>query len=192
MSAAATAGLVLDAIGAAVLLYGAALRKSWDSADMATVRYDFNPDVHTGLAKQTADSRVGAALLITGFLGQLLAAVGVDCHAGKVVAASAASAALLGGAAVAVWLPWERRVWIRRALANDLWSKRRSMATLWQPILDAYGRRMNQPRNTSETPEAYGRRLLGAERWNDLVGNHEVPEQLRAAWHSDHDDIDSW
>lgn len=192
MSATASAGLILDLVGAALLVFGAALRKSWETADMATTRYDFNPDVHVGLAKQTADARVGATLLVLGFSGQLLSAFGVDCSAGAVVAATSAGATLASLAAALLWRPWERRVAIRRALANELWRHRRNMATLWQSILDAYGYRMNTPRGDAETPEEYGKRLLGDERWQDLAGSGPLPAQLREAWHRDHDNIDTW
>jgi hypothetical protein len=185
VSAATAAGLVLDAFGAAVLVFGLAFRRSWQTADLATFKYDFNSDIHIELAKQTADARVGATLLVAGFLGQLLAAVGVDCSSGVTVALAVCLAGAAGLLAVTLWRRHEQRVGIRRALLNDLRRKRRE-PQIWQLILDEYGPYIGAERGVDESPADYGKRVVGEDAWSELAGRDDLPDYLTTPWHESH------
>ena len=176
-SAVTAGGLVLDIAGAIILVRGLVLKRPEEALEESTPRYDFNAALDAGLAAQTADAQVGAALLVFGFGVQMATALG--WHESSWWATGIA----LGAGAVTAVAAWEflDRFWRPRKIREVLIARLRSLGVGdWWPALAAFGLLLNRPRHDeSELIADYAVRLIGESRWASLTAGvdpaHLIP-----------------
>jgi hypothetical protein len=184
-SAVAAAGLLLDIVGATILVVGVALKRPSDAVEEATLKYDVNAAADLAIAKQTADAQVGAALLALGFLGQLIAALGVNPTGPLAFGlAFGAAAVVAAGAVVGLLLVWRPR----RAKRALWWRLSRTEMEQWPTVIEAYARELVGIREGPvPTPAERAVELMGERRWRSLVPDDErLPEPMRVSWHPSH------
>jgi len=179
ISALAAGGLTLDIAGALLLALGLMFKKPRQAIEEASPKWDFNTDLETSLASQTADAQAGGSLLILGFVVQLAAALGWREATWLDVAAAVASAAVLDAAVVVLlfrwWRPWQlRRMLFARLETLDYGP--------WWPALAAYGVHLQKPAPGNIAVEVtfaeYGEQLLGRRLWRKLVADRQLPDVL--------------
>jgi hypothetical protein len=184
-SAVAAASLVLDVAGAITLASAVFLRRASQALEEALPKYDFNADLHGGLARQTADAQAGTFLLVLGFVGQLVSATGWNPTGTCAwIAGGAADCAVITVVLIVLFRVLRPKQ-LRAALVGQL---ARNDVSQWWLVLREYGAQLGRRRNVGETPEHFGRILLG-DRWTRLVENvpeRELPENLTKSWHPDH------
>jgi hypothetical protein len=141
ISAIDAAGLIVDAVGATVLVLGAALKRPWQATDEATPKYGYNAALDVALAKQTADAQVGAALLVAGFAAQLVAALGWTAESCLALALALAAAAILSAASILFLL----LVWRPRRGARAMWSRLAgTQVDDWPNAIHTYARELGK------------------------------------------------
>jgi hypothetical protein len=179
LSAVAAGGLIVDIAGALLLALGLMFKKPRKTIEEASAKWDFNPDLETSLASQTADAQAGGSLLVLGFLVQLAAALGWRETTWRDVAAAVASAAVLDAAVVVLLFRWWRPWQLRRMLLARLETLNYGS---WWPALAAYGAYLRKPPPDEiaikVTFADYGKHLLGQRLWEKLVANRELPDAL--------------
>jgi hypothetical protein len=176
----AAAGLLLDGVGALALASSFMFKRASQRLNEATSHWDWNAALDISLAKQTADAWVGGVLLAAGFAGQFASSVGGE---GSSVCVTLPIAAGIAVASIVLLLVVLRPWYVRNAVAARLEAR---PVDDWPGILVTYGPEINvQPKRGSETPAAYGRRLLRSRRWQQLTASLDLPPTMSTPYAAD-------
>ncbi len=179
------AGLLLDIAGAIILGYAIFGRSPERALLESQFRYDFNVDLHLSLATQTADAQAGIALLVGGFVMQLVSGLGFSSDSGYVLAAVVAAAIAAIAAVCLALVRWLRPRERKAAFYEQLVAKDPS---IWHTIVRHYARELGDPwHGATEPPADVARRLLGERRWKLITEwAKELPPSMTQAYHPDH------
>jgi len=173
---------VLDVFGAVLLVGGIVRKRVKEASEEAMAHRGFNAQLDIALAHQIVDAKAGAFLLVLGFIGQFLVAVGWNPNGkdGVVIAVAAAGAfAWVVCVFLTVWLYWRPR----RAKKHFSWRLEDDNPNSWSRIMDMYRPAFGDPRE-DETYAEYGRRVLGDREWQRITQDRELPDYLDNTWHT--------
>jgi hypothetical protein len=176
-SALAAAGLVLDIAGALMLAFGLMFKKPDVRVEETSTKLGWNTDLEIGLAEQTADAQIGAALLIVGFAFQLTAALGSHVQGWTATAVAIGAAVMVD--LFAYWFLKQR--WRPRHVKAMLAARiRRIDLGDWPSLLAMYGERLGYASDggVTETSLDFMRRILGSQRTDEITSGRELPAPL--------------
>lgn len=166
----ALAGLLLDIAGAILLarslFFASPARYARDAAGRTFAHVaGHEPEKDADHAREWAEVRVGASLLVVGFVGQAIGTIESEWSAGAAVAAYLCAGCLVTAAVLLV-----RRLTRRRELAVFVAqlvvsSDARWRYNHWASYAQAYGRRGNRSRADLEAAIARAAAELGEHPW---------------------------
>jgi hypothetical protein len=174
-SAVAAAGLFLDIVGAVLLASAIFLRRADQALEEASPKWNFNADLHAGLARQTADAQAGLFLLVLGFTGQFVSAVGWSPTGVRAWAAAGYAVFVTVLGVLLILFDGLRPRYVQTALLKQL---ERSDVNEWWILLRAYGGQLGRHREANQAWADFGSALLGADTWSRLTTDRALPASL--------------